>query len=35
VIEQPHATIVVPPGWTASYAGEDVVLDRDREGAAR
>jgi N-methylhydantoinase A/oxoprolinase/acetone carboxylase beta subunit len=35
VIEQPHATIVVPPGWTASYAGEDVVLDRDPEGAAR
>lgn len=34
VIEQQQATIVVPPGWIASTAGEDVVLDRSAEGNA-
>lgn len=28
LIEQSQATIVVPPGWTASSVGADVVLDR-------
>jgi N-methylhydantoinase A/oxoprolinase/acetone carboxylase beta subunit len=27
LIEQAQATIVVPPGWMASSAGADVVLD--------
>jgi N-methylhydantoinase A/oxoprolinase/acetone carboxylase beta subunit len=35
VIEQPHVTIVVPLGWTATRVDGDVVLDRDPEGGAR
>jgi N-methylhydantoinase A len=33
IIEQSQTTIVVPPGWTASSAGADVVLDRRKAGA--
>jgi N-methylhydantoinase A len=29
VIEQPQATIVVPPDWTAFARGADVVIDRE------
>ncbi|MGH2906066.1 MAG: hydantoinase/oxoprolinase family protein [Solirubrobacterales bacterium] len=28
VIEQPQATVVVPPGWQARATGADVILDR-------
>ncbi|MFT4048957.1 MAG: hydantoinase/oxoprolinase family protein [Solirubrobacterales bacterium] len=33
LIEQPQATIVVPPGWAALARGADVILEH--EGAAR
>lgn len=33
LIEQSQATIVVPPGWTASSNGGDVVLDHQRGSA--
>ncbi|MBI2691369.1 MAG: hydantoinase/oxoprolinase family protein [Solirubrobacterales bacterium] len=33
VIEQSQTTIVVPPGWVASSAGADIVLDRMKGGA--
>jgi N-methylhydantoinase A len=29
LIEQSQATIVVPPGWSARSAGDDIVLDRE------
>lgn len=32
LIEQEQATIVVPPGWTASSTGGDVVLERSANG---
>jgi N-methylhydantoinase A len=33
LIEQPQATVVVPPGWTAAAGGRDIVLERS--GAIR
>ena len=35
LIEQSQATIVVPPGWSASSVEADVVLDRIDGGAAK